>query len=98
MRLRSTIVIAASLLFFLLSRADAELIVEHLGSTDPETEGWVFNTWTFVDTTLSGGTDSEANWRMEVNGSGRYQKALTLAQLQDPTGWTITARAKYNSG
>ncbi|MBP7937019.1 MAG: PEP-CTERM sorting domain-containing protein [Phycisphaerae bacterium] len=71
---------------------------QHAGSTDPASEGWVLNDYTGLGGAVAPGWDSEAFWQTHGNAGSvqRYLQDITPADVNDPTGWTYTARVKAN--
>lgn len=90
---------AALIAVSFITPARGALVAQHMGGNDPLTEGWSFNDYTGLGGTFASGTDSEAHWRVAPNAgsTGRYLFPLTLAQVTDPAGWTLTVRAKLNA-
>lgn len=82
-----------------VSSACAAVIAEHIGDADPTTEGWTFNDYTGLGGLYAGGADTEPHWRVmaNTNSTGRYLFPLTSEHVNDPTGWTLTVRAKLNA-
>ena len=68
--------------------ASAAVVIEHVGSTDPLTEGWTAD----MSAAGSGGTDTEDYWNITT---GRYLSALDAAATAGD--WTMSVRAKVIS-
>jgi hypothetical protein len=90
--------VAAMMSAVYAASARSDVIAEHVGANDPATEGFTFNNFNCCSGILSPGTDTEPYWRIqrEEGAAGRYLFGLTPAQLANPNGWTLTARAKAN--
>lgn len=82
--------------FLVGGSVQAAPLAEHSGSTDPVTEGWVFNDYNGGTGVQSSGVDTEAHWNIhrDAGAAGRYIYDLAPSSFTDPTGWTATARAK----
>ena len=85
-------------LVLLAGTAPAGIIIDHVGTTDPVTEGW--NHLPSGTTTEGASGDGQA-WAMTTtkkNGyyiiSGSTDWAAYEAALNDPTGWTFTSTVK----
>lgn len=94
---RSTVALSA--IAICAACANAALIAQHIGGANPTTEGWTFNDYTGLGGVFTSGSDSEAHWRVapNANSTGRYLFPLSQGQVTDPTGWTLTVRAKLNA-
>ena len=77
------------------------IIAEHVGSNNPNTEGFTF---TGHSVGVVPGNDGVSNyWELYTvpGGSGYYTEPLTASDFADPSGWTLTASEEliraYNS-
>ncbi len=81
--------------------AHADFIIQHSGSTDPQTEGWtqVIGTAGPGAVEYTTPSDTESYWGINDNSASWrswlcYDYALTSAQVTDPSGWTMTGRER----
>ncbi|HOW71890.1 MAG TPA: hypothetical protein PKY77_14920 [Phycisphaerae bacterium] len=75
------------------------VIIEHIGLSDPATEGWTLNDYTGVGGITGPSSDGEDSWRIRANAGAaqRYLYTLGTSDVSDPRGWTYTARVKANA-
>ena len=73
--------------------------IEHLGSNDPLSEGWNFDS-NSSNYQVNPGTDSQSFWSVAQPAGNRanYYAPLFTEDVEDPSGWTATARVKLVEG
>ena len=106
-RLFTLLVVVVATTWFICSTTKAEILVQHLGSTDPETEGWAL-TNTGVDASSIGAltpdTGYEDAWMFnDDSASARayYLNDLTTTQMEtldwSNVDWQLDARLRVTS-
>lgn len=91
---RLTFCLMAAVLVFGHGVANAETItIQHLGLTNPVSEGF-----TFYSGTQSGGTDTLDYWQITNSTSAAAQYKYPVGGWNDTAGWTATAVVKVVSG
>lgn len=81
---------------FVTTTAQAVLVFETKNGADPTSNGF---TQTGTATGLTSDSGPPLNWRMTTTASGAqtYTYPITLADLGDASGWTLTVKMKLNA-
>ncbi len=93
------------LLFLVAGSVTAATIYEHVGGTDPDSEGWLLSALGENSTAGSAVTHLGENaWKMTdmINNPGTHSSnyvsfGLTAADFDDPTGWTLSWRVAFGN-
>ncbi len=79
-----------------------QVVIQHLGTNNPTTEGFSYFQGGTPLPVLSGGNDGEAYWRIHQepfdndSGGSYYRYVLPLGYVTNSSGWTATMRVKVN--
>ena len=92
LRILFCILFTVSMLSNVAIKGDA-ITVQHIGQTDPSTEGFVL-----YHGTQSGGTDTLPYWEITSSSSAAAAYLNGIGGWNDPAGWTANVVAKVVSG
>ena len=90
---RAILCLPLAVLFAFPDASNAAVTIQHLGLTDPATEGFTL----YMGTQL-GGTDTLPYWEITHTSTAAAQYKYPVGGWDDPSGWTATVVAKVVSG